>query len=95
MDILKNNGKFFDEKISLQFNYAISVSKFPGPFRFAKITPAFKNGSRHQKGNDSPVGILPIVTKKFEKLICRHFSNHFVNILLKFQCGFSKGFGTQ
>ena len=28
----------------------------------------------------------------FEKLICRQLSNHFDNILSKFQCGFRKGY---
>ena len=52
-------------------------------------------GNRNQKDNYRPISILPIISKIFEKLICRQLSNHFDNIFSKFQCGFRKGFRAQ
>ena len=54
-----------------------------------------KQGPRYQKDNHRPISILPIISKIFEKLICRQLSNHFDNILSKFQCGFRKGYSPQ
>ena len=84
--ILKENADYFAEHICLQFNETICSSKFPTSFKFANVTPVFKQGSRNQEGNYRPISILPIISKIFEKLICRQLSNHFDNILSKFQC---------
>ena len=56
---------------------------------------AFKQGSRNKKENYRPISILPLISKIFEKIICRQLSNHFDNILSKFQCGFRKGYSPQ
>ena len=93
--ILKENADYFAEHICLQFNETICSSKFPKSFKFANVTPVFKQGSRNQKDNYRPVSILPIISKIFEKLICRQLSNHFDNILSEFQCGFRKGYSPQ
>ena len=90
--ILKENAEYFAEYICLQFNEAICAAKFPASFRLANITPVFKQGSRNQRENYRPISILPIISKIFEKLILRQLSNHFDSILLKFQCGFRKGY---
>ena len=82
--ILKENAEYFAEYICLQFNEAICAPKFPASFRLANITPVFKQGSRNQRENYRPISILPIISKIFEKLICRQLSNHFDNILSKF-----------
>ena len=89
------NAEYFAQYICLQFNEAICASKFPASFKFANITPVFKQGSKNQKENYRSVSILPIILKIFEKLICRQLSNHFDNILSKFQCGFRKGYSPQ
>ena len=78
-----------------QFNDAVCSSKFSATFKFANVTPVFKKDNRNQKDNYRPISILPIISKIFEKLICRQLSNHFDNIFSKFQCGFRKGFSAQ
>ena len=55
----------------LKVNETICSSKFPTFFKFANVTPVFKQGSRNQKDNYRPISILPIISKIFEKLICR------------------------
>ena len=59
------------------------------------MTPIFKQDSRNQKENYRPISIPPIISKIFEKLICRQLSNNFDNIFSKFQCGFRKGYSSQ
>ena len=93
--ILKENADYFDEYIYLQFNETICSCKFPTSFKFANVMPVSKQGSRNQQANCRPISILTIISKIFEKLICRQLSNHFDNILLKFQCGFKKGYSPQ
>ena len=93
--ILKENSDFFAEYIYLQFNEAVDSSKFADFFKYADITAGFKQGLRNQANNYRPISILPVISKIFEKTICRQLSNHFDNILSKFQCGFRKGYSPQ
>ena len=58
--VLKENAEFFAEQICCQFNEAICPSKFPATFKFANITPVFKQGARNLKDN-----YLPIISKIF------------------------------
>ena len=95
VEILKENADYFAEYICVQFNEAMCAFKFPASLKFANITPVFKQGSRNQKENYRPISILPIISKIFEKIICRQLSNHSDNILSKFQCGFRKGYSPQ
>ena len=59
------------------------------------MTLQFKQGSRNQKNNYRPISILLVISKIFEKLICRQLLNLFDNILSKYQCGFKKGYTLQ
>ena len=93
--VLKENAKIFAEQICCQFIEAIYSSKFPATFKFSKVTPVFKQGTRNLKHHYRPISILPIISKIFEKLICRQLSNHFNNIFSKFQCAFRKDFIAQ
>ena len=89
------NADYFAEHICLQFIETICSSKFPTSFKFANVTPVFKQGSGNQKDNYRPISILPIISKILETLICRQLSNHFDNVLSKFQCGFRKIYSPQ
>ena len=93
--VLKENAEFFAEQICRQFNEAICSSKVPATFKFPSVAPIFKQRPRNLKDNYRPISILPIISKIFEKLICRQLSNHLNNIFSKFQCGFGKGFNEQ
>ena len=93
--VLKENAEFFAEQICRQFNETICSSKFPATFKFANVTPVFKQGTRNLKDNYRPISILPIISKIFKKLICSQLSNHFNNIFSNFQCGFRKDFNAQ
>ena len=95
VQIFKENAECFAEYICLQFNKAIRALKFSASFKFANVAPVFKQGSKNRKDNYKPISILPIISKIFEKLFCRQLSNHFDNILSKFQCGFRKCYSPQ
>ena len=89
------HSDFFADYIYLQFNGAGHSSKFADFFKSADIAAAFKQCSRDQKENYSPISILPHISNIFEKIICRQLSNNFHNIPSKFQCGFRKGYSPQ
>ena len=93
--ILKENADLFAHYIYLQFNEAVDSSKFADIFKSADIAAAFKQGSRNKKKNYRPISILPLISKIFEKIICRQLSSQFDNILSKFQCDFRKGYSPQ
>ena len=74
---------------------AVDSSKFADFFKSADISAAFKQGSQNKKENFMPISILPFISKIFEKIFCRQLSNHFDNVLSKFQCGFRKDYSPQ
>ena len=97
VNVFKQNANFFAKQMTLQFGESICPSKQPESFKFASITPAFKQGSRSLQGNYRPISILQIISKTFEQLMCKQFSNlltkQFQNFQY-FQCGFRNRFGT-
>ena len=58
----KKTQNFFADHICHQFNEAICSSKFPATFKFANVTPVFKQGTRNLKDDYKPVSILPITS---------------------------------
>ena len=47
------------------------------------------------KENCKPISILPLISRIFVRTICKQLTNFFDDMLLKYQCGFRKGLGTQ
>ena len=47
------------------------------------------------KDDYRPVSILPIISKKFEKLLCKQITMFKDPLLSKFQCGFRKDYGAR
>ena len=45
----------------------IKKEEFPDKLKMADITPVFKKGDKHDKSNYSPVSVLPIWSKVYEK----------------------------
>ena len=76
-------------------NLSIGNEKFLNCLKLANLTPVFKKGARTSKNNYRPVNIFPIFSKILEKILQKQFSVFFSNILLKFQCWFQNGYGTQ
>ena len=47
----------------------------------ADVTLAFKNSDKHNKSNQRPVRILPILSKVYEKYLYKQIENYMENIL--------------
>ena len=63
-------------------------------FQICKYNTCFQTRLSNLKDSYRPIIILPVVSKIFEKLMCKQLSTHFENIFSKFQCGLRKNFGT-
>ena len=77
------------------FNECVDKGTFPSNLKHANITPVFKKGYKSSKDNYRPVSILPVISKIFEKLLCKQITVFINPLLSKFQCGFRKGYGAQ
>ena len=93
--IIKMNSDIFGNFNSLHFNYCIDTGEFPQEFKNADIIPAHKKREKSDKTNYRPVGILPNLSKIYEKLIYDQLYDYFDKILLPSQCGFRKGYSSQ
>ena len=93
--VLKENADIFADYICGFFNESIKKSTFPSILKNANITPVFKKGYRGSKENYRPVSILPVISKFFEKLLCKQITIFIDPLLSKYQCGFRKGFSSQ
>ena len=82
---LKDNAEFCAKYIYLQYNKVMKKSlNFPNCFKFANIVAAFKQDSRNQKNICKSISTLPLISKIFEKPVCRPLLNYLENILLEF-----------
>ena len=66
---------------------------FPSILKLANIAPVFKKGYKGSKDNYRPVSILPVISKIFEKLLCKQIILFIDPLLSPFQRGFRKGYG--
>ena len=55
----------------------------------------YKKKDRHDKSNYRPVGILPLLSKPFERILYEQIDSHTKDILSKYQGGFRKKFSSQ
>ena len=68
---------------------------FPNKLKLADITPVYKKKDPTLVENYRPVSVLPSVSKIFERIIQKQFSNYVDEFLSPYLCGFQKGFNTQ
>ena len=54
-----------------------------------------RKGKKCLKETYKPISILPSISKIFATSVCKELTNVFDNMLLKCQCKFRKGLGTQ
>ena len=92
---MKENAEIFASYLCDFFNQSIENSEFPSILKNANITPVFKKGYRGSKENYRPVSILPVISKIFEKLLCKQITIFMDPLLSKYQCGFRKGYSAQ
>ena len=92
--ILKENSDIFGKYICDFFNECLDKGTFPSILKHANITPVFKKGYKGSKNNYRPVSILPVISKIFEKLLCKQITVFVHPLLSKFQCSFRVGYGS-
>ena len=93
--ILKENSDIFGNYIVIFFNNFVDRGDFLPILKIANITPVFIKGDRDLKDNYRPVSILPVISKIFERLLCKQITMFEDPLISKFQCGFRKGYGAQ
>ena len=67
---------------------------FPDSLKMADIAPVHKKDETTTKDNYRPVGILPCISKIFERLISLQISKYMDSHLSEYLCGFRKGYST-
>ena len=51
------------------FNQSISQGIFPDDWKYARVTPLYKQGDRGDVNNYRPISVIPIVAKVFERIV--------------------------
>ena len=72
--LLKENADIFASYLCDFFNQSIEKSEFPSILKNADITPVFKKRYKGSKENYRSVSILPVISKIFEKLLCKQIT---------------------
>ena len=68
---------------------------FPNKLKLADITPVYKKKDPILVENYRPASVLTSVSKIFERIIQKEFSNYVDEFLSPYLCGYRKGFNTQ
>ena len=68
---------------------------FPNKLKLADITPVYKKKDPTLVENYRPVSVLPSVSKIFERIIQKQFSNFVDQFLSPYLCGYRKRYNTQ
>ena len=93
---LKDRASILAKPISKICNLSIKYSIFPTDCQIAKLKPLFKKGSTTHPKKYHPISLLPLISKRIEKVI-HDQTEEFLDtnkILFKFQSGFTKGYST-
>ena len=69
--VIKLCPAIFAENLSLIYNKAIEIGKYPMALKVAKIIALFKKGDKYQPNNYRPISLLSCFNKIFEKLCKR------------------------
>ena len=87
--------EFTFETLTNCINKSIETCYFPDSLKEANITPIFKKDDPLDKSNYRPIGILPLISKVFERLIYNQFSEYTKSFLNHILFGFRKAHSTQ
>lgn len=93
--ILKMSANICSFALKNCFNTCVELTKFPQNLKRGSITPVLKSGDSLCVENYRPIGILPTVSKLFEKLIAEQLTPFLENCFSELLCGFRKGHHTR
>ena len=91
---MKKSNFSFDE-LTKCVHYALTNGKFPITLKNANVTPVHKKDDPTDKANFRPVGVLPLLTKVFERVIYNQLGKYVDTFLNKLLCEFRKAHSTQ
>ena len=92
----KNTAEFLAPKISKIFRSLVRRGSFPESWRHAHVVPVPKGPVTPLVCNYRPISITPVISKVFEKVICRRLSSFFnsADLILPRQYAYRTGFST-
>ena len=95
--VLKESRRLSAKKAAKDIDIPVKVLKENAEFFADQICRQFNEAICSSKfpATSKFANVTPIISKIFEKLICRQLSQHFNNICSKFQCDFRQGFNAQ
>ena len=73
---LKLAKPFIEKSLADLLNTSIDTSQFPNLWKFARVTPIFKEGDKAVMSNYRPISVLPVISRLFEKLIANKLYQH-------------------
>ena len=76
-------------------NLSQSTSTFPDSLKTAQVAPFHKKNSVLEKGNNTPVSVLPSISKIFETAIETQLTDHFKTLFNPFLAAFRASYGCQ
>ena len=68
---------------------------FLNSLKLPDVTPIHKKGMKKLKEDHRSIGIIPTLSKIFERIMLVQISASFDNVFSKYQCRFRKGYSTQ
>ena len=95
--VLKESRRLSAKKAAQDIDIPVKVLKENAEFFADQICRQFNEAICSSKfpATFKFANVTPIISKIFEKLICRQLSQHFNKICSKFQCSFRQGFNAQ
>ena len=93
--ILKISLEVSADALQSLFNYMLKTGNFPNKLKLSDINPVSKKKNPLHNVNYRPVGVLPSISKVFEKLMQKQISGYINNYLSPYLCGYRKSFSSQ
>ena len=75
---------YIEDSLVYLFNTSLETSRFPDPWKIARVSPIFKDGDKTEKSNYRPISLLPGVSRILKKLVFNQLyrylnDNYFIN----------------
>ena len=90
VDILKSTVDIHLQFITNSINLSIKNGCFPEELKLAEVSPIFKKKDDLDKENYRPVGVLPHVSKVFERIVYHEINDYMKDKLSKQLTGIEK-----
>ena len=78
-------------------NLSITTGIFPNEWKYARVSPIFKDEDKTDPNNYRPISVLPIVSKLIERVVFNQLYTYlnYNNLLTESQSGFRPLFSTE